>query len=70
MRKEASFSKLPKAVRQGFRKLMADEKPFLLGPVNWAAKKILNAELKTTYSNYVTTLDVQNIADDHEQNVK
>lgn len=44
MKKEATVSSLPKAIQAGLRKAMANEKPFLLFPVNWLAGKAVGKQ--------------------------
>lgn len=42
MRKQAGgWSKLPSSVREGVKKALEGETPFMLAPINWAAKKLL-----------------------------
>lgn len=41
MKKKGSVSKLPSLVQKGLREAMKSEKPLLLFPFNWAAKKIV-----------------------------
>jgi len=41
MKKQAGGASLPRAIRKGIKKSLEGETPFLLAPVNWAAKKKL-----------------------------